>query len=1135
MWLWLILPGSQGQLDFKDQDAFMHKNLEKIRWVIVVTLSAAKHLKLYLIRFFPRFWRSQNDRVIFILLLFFLFTLATYPSSAEDNRIFQIKGLKKTEKQLQEAKPDFKSQVSQKNLLRLKRERRFGLPVSGKEYYAQVETLKVLGIRVEFEKEVPDDPKTTGDGLFDRRTYQQHYADDGHIIDPPPHYRKYFLAHLRALNNYWSTVSKGKLVLKYEVYPLDETLTYQLPHTISYYGDPESAYYPFEGLRKFFHDSFHLVDLISPEIDFSEYDCFIIFHAGSDRQSDLGSFSPTYTPDDLFTGFIVTGDTVLVDGGSFGITEGVLMPETRSQDNRIGALNAVFAHEFGHQLGLPDFYNTNTFTTQIGDFSLMDNNGVDVGIDLDSCRGAVNGLLPVYPDAWGKAYLGYIEPVEILNQNDVQLYASELLSTGDIQTVKVPINSEEYFLIENRQTDIDNSVANLLADSTTGVVLGPVNSSKQPNREYDFLLPGSGILIWHVDEGVAYLDYDNNGINNFDDNELQNNKERRFITLEEADGIIDFGGNYYTGYGLQEDMYYLGNNSNFTPYTFPSSRSNNRSETHIYVTNISKDSTVMSFNVKNDISLSGWPQRIIPGSDNSSLVYGDLDGDGKEEILTSSGKYIFAWRTDGSKYIPNADSIRISGLDDKYHNYPLAIFAEADSTIFGTLSLGDLEGDGTLEVVAGDLNGKVYIWKAVDDNEDGRADLLTGFPVGIGEDVSMTPVISNFGEDSTHLEVLAGTSNGNLALIDYNGGFNLWSYPEKIIGLATTDIDSINFVLTENDQSGHLRRTDDPTGWIKEIPSKNNFPPVVGDINRDNKLEVIVLSGDGKIYAWDIEGNILSGFPVSVGDIRSAPALGDIDADGYLEIVFGGDNKVYAYNYNGALVTNFPFFIDRVESAGAISSTPILGDLNGDGNAEIIFGLEDGRVFALQGDGSRFTSFPLALSGEITSSGIVLNDSIETYNGIIIYMKRDLFFKTGDGLIYGFSLDFHNKDGTEKTPWLMYGYNAGHTSSLSLTSLPEIPAYADLMPEKSVYNYPNPARDETTIRYFLSRDASVDIKIYDLSGDLVAEASQMGRSNTDNEYKWDCSKYASGVYLCRVEAKSAEGKKVAFCKIALVK
>ncbi len=1115
----------------------MYKNPEKIRWVIVVMLSAAKHLKLYLRRFFPPYG-DQNDRSVFILFILFLFSLIAYPSFAEESRIFEIKGLKKTEKQLIEAKPDFKSQVSQKNILRLKRERRFALPVSGKEYYAQVETLKVLGIRVEFEKEVPDDdPKTTGNGEFDRRPYEEFYSQEGHYIDPSPHLGKYFLAHLKALNNYWNTVSNGKLVLEYKIYPLEETLAYRLPHTISYYGDPASSNYPFEGLKQFFHDSFHLADSVSPEIDFSEYNCFIIFHAGSDKQSDLGSFSPTHTPNDLFTGFIITGDTVLVDSGSFAITEGMFMPETRSQDSRIGALNAVFAHEFGHQLGLPDFYNTNTFTTQIGDFSLMDNNGMDIGVELAGCKSAVTGLLPVYPDAWGKAYLGYIQPVEILNQNNIQLYASEMLSDGSLQVVKVPINSEEYFLLENRQKDIDKLVdSTLLADSTTGVVLGPVNNSKQPNREYDFLLPGSGILIWHIDEGMAYLDYDNDGLDNFNDNDLQGNNDRRFITLEEADGVIDFGGNYYAGYGSQEDMYYLGNNSNFTPYTFPSSRSNNRSETNIFITGISDSDTVMSFNIKNDIFLSGWPQRIIPGSDNSSLVYGDLDGDGIEEILTSSGKYIFAWRTDGSKYISNAASIRILGLDDKYYNYPLAIFAEADTTVVGTPSLGDLDGDGILEVAMGTISGELCIWHAEDSDSNGRADYFMNYKVG--NKISMTAVIADFNSDDPGPEVFVGAEDGKWVMLAF-GEFVIaiteGNYNEKIIGLATTDIDSINFVLTENDQSGHLRRTDDSAGWIKEIPSKNNFPPVVGDINRDNKLEVVVLSGDGKIYAWDIEGNILSGFPVSVGDIKSGPALGDIDADGYLEIVFGGDNKVYAYNYNGALATNFPFIIDRVELAGAISSTPILGDLNGDGNVEIIFGLKDGRVFALQGDGSRFTRFPVALSGEVLSSGIVLNDSIEIYNEVIIYMKRDLFFKTKDGLVYGFSLDFHNTDGNEKTPWLMYGYNAEHTNSLPMTLLPEIPVYAELMPEKSVYNYPNPARDETTIRYFLSRDASVDIKIYDLSGDLVAETSQMGRSNTENEYKWDCSKYASGVYLCRVEAKSSEGKKVAFCKIALIK
>ena len=1116
----------------------MNPSAKKNKPVRGVMLSEAKHLKLKAMKFLSG--RVKNDWLFFSSVFLFSLFLMVFSAAAEEGKLLQIKGLKQAAKERQEAKPapvEFRSQVSQKNLLGLKRASKFALPtlkkISG--YYAPVETLSVLAIRVEFQKEAPDDPKTTGDGLFDRRSFIEFDTTEGHSVDPSPHLRRYFMAHLRALNNYWNTVSNGKLVLKYEVYPLEESLTYQLPHTISYYGDTGLPNYPFDGLKQFFDDSFRLADSVT-EIDFSKYNAFIIFHAGSDRQSDLGSFVSTYTPNDLFTGFIVTGDTVKVDNGAFGITEGIIMPETRSQDQQIRALNAVMAHEFGHQLGLPDFYNTRTFTTQIGDFSLMDNNAADVGIDLAGNRAAASGLLPVFPDAWGKAYLEFTRPEEISNQNNVRLYASEFFSDSTPQTVKVLINSQEYFLIENRQEDIDGKgLPNLLADSATNVVLGPVDSDRHPTREYDSILPGSGILIWHIDEGVAYLDYNNDGFNNFEENMLQWDKDRRFITLEEADGFVDFGGNYYAGYGSQEDMYYLGNNSNFTPYTFPSSRSNDRSETHIYVTNIGPIRTVMSFNVKNDISLAGWPQRIISSSGNSSLVYGDLNGDGKEEVLTASGKYIFAWETDGSKFIPNSDVIAILGLDGKYTYEPLAIFAETDTTIVGTPSLGDLDGDGKLEVVAGDLSGKVYVWKASDGNSDGRADLLSVFPVKIGDQISMTPVISHFTGDTTHSEIFAGTKDGNWAIINSDGSkADSGDYNEKIVGLATTNVNNVNLILTEDSQRGCLRRSDS-SGCISQIPSTGDFPPVVGDINRDNKLETIVLSGDGKIYAWDLAGHLLSGFPVLVGDIKSAPVLGDIDGDGYLEIIFGGDNKIYAYNYNGVISTNFPVILDRVGSAGSVNSAPILADLDLDRKAEIVFGLNDGRVIALHGDGSRYTSFPLALSGGIVSSGIVVNDSMSIDSGQKIYARRDLFLKTEDGLINGFSFRYIGMGADEKTPWLMYGYNAGHTNSVPSDLLPVVPVYADLMPDKSVYNYPNPAKDETTIRYFLSRDAQVDIKIYDLSGDLVAQASQSGKANTENEYQWDCSKYASGVYLCRVEAKSDNGKNVVFCKVALVK
>ncbi|KPK99707.1 MAG: hypothetical protein AMJ91_06750, partial [candidate division Zixibacteria bacterium SM23_73_3] len=392
----------------------------------------------------------------------------------------------------------FKSDVSRKNLLGLERETPYSLPRFPKLAPVQTKTLKVLGIKVEFEEEIEDDPRTTGNGLFDMRTQDEFLQQEGHLIDPSPHDTLYFKKHLLALHNYWWTVSEGKLALEGEVFPQSESLAYQLPHPMVHYGAPDSSLsVKVEMLRQFFHDSFNLADSLSVHgdsqvyhIDFSRYDCFVIFHAGSDLQSDLGELvNPT--PGDLFTGFITLGDTVWVNDGSFPITEGLFIPETRSQDNRVTALNAVFAHEFGHQLGLVDLYNSQNFMTQVGDFALMDNNAQNVGVDVGYGI-FVSGVLPVYPCAWSRAYLGFVEPTEIISQGNINLFATEMLN-HQLQLIKIPISPEEYFLLENRQVDLDGDhFSGLRADSSTNVILGPVDWERNYNREYDWLLPGSG-------------------------------------------------------------------------------------------------------------------------------------------------------------------------------------------------------------------------------------------------------------------------------------------------------------------------------------------------------------------------------------------------------------------------------------------------------------------------------------------------------------------------------------------------------------------------------------------------------------------------------------------------------------------
>jgi M6 family metalloprotease-like protein len=1080
-----------------------------------------------------------------LILVSFLFLFLTSSVLGSSDKILMIEKITQPisskKSYLDLVNKGFKSDVSQKNLLHLKREHPFSLPILAKPSISYTETLKVVGIRVEFQEEIPDDPKTTGNGLFDMRTQEKFLQDEGHAIDPSPHDTLYFKKHILALHNYWRTVSKGKLAIEGEIYPKSETLAYRLPHPMSYYGAPDSSLSgKVEMLRRFFHDSFNLADSLSRygdssiyKIDFQnkKYDSFVIFHAGADQQGDLGALVAP-TPGDLFTGFIVLGDTIFVEGDI--ITEGLIMPETESQDNRVTALNAVFAHEFGHQLGLVDLYNSQTFMTQVGDFSLMDNNFADVGVDV-GYGGYVSGVLPEYPDAWSKAFLGFIQPEEIRDQKDIKLFASEMLR-DDLQTIKVPINSDEYFLIENRQADVDGDhTSGLRADSVTNVILGPVDPEKNYNREYDWLLPGSGVLIWHVDEGVAYLDYDADGRNNFWDNDLQLDKDRRFLTIVEADGIIDFGGDYYTGYGQKEDLFYRGNNTALTPYTFPSSKSQNKSNTHIWITNIGYSDTVMSLDISQDWQQAGFPQKIVPETDISSLVYADVNHDGNTEIFASSGELIYAWRPSGDKLIPNSDVVQIFELNGDTTYLPLAIFAESDSAFFGPPSLGDFNGDDTLEVVAATVDGRVYAWHPYDLNHDGRADILNGFPVQLGEKESMIPAIANFDTNGSDLEIFVGGENGKANVISRQGLVKYErNYQKPLVGLAMGDTLGLFFLLTEDKNKGYVRREnfvnpEMPPIFEAEISATGNSSPISGDINRDGYLETMLVSGDGKVYAWDSYLNPLPGFPVetNMNMVRANPVLGDLDKDGHLEIVVAYQDKIFAYNFNGTPVSNFPITVSHPGGpVDLINSSPILGDVDGDGYPDIIVGTKNKQILAYNKDGKMVNGFPLSMGGAVTSSPILLNLDKD--------VNAELLVTSDDGFIYAWDLPGEYKE--ENYPWTQFGYDCGHTNYFPKDNLPPMPPLAgELLPKNLAYNYPNPAKDQTKIRYYLKENAKVNIKIYDLSGMLVDEFSGPGEGQTDNEYLWNSSKFASGVYLCRVEAKSESENKVVFFKIAVVK
>ena len=167
--------------------------------------------------------------------------------------------------------------------------------------------------------------------------------------------------------------------------------------------------------------------------------------------------------------------------------------------------------------------------------------------------------------------------------------------------------------------------------------------------------------------------------------------------------------------------------------------------------------------------------------------------------------------------------------------------------------------------------------------------------------------------------------------------------------------------------------------------------PAVGDIDNDGVKEIVVGGSDGKLHAINPDCSYVSGWPVQVNDffvpplvqtqsatqdIESTPALADIDGDGFLEIVVGVGWKpippyenihenggVIVLEHNGAVKTNWPKVTLDIIGAGvpawnpdgfsdAVFSTPAVGDIDGDGQPEIVYGAFDKCIYAWNANGA---------------------------------------------------------------------------------------------------------------------------------------------------------------------------------------
>ncbi len=93
-----------------------------------------------------------------------------------------------------------------------------------------------------------------------------------------------------------------------------------------------------------------------------------------------------------------------------------------------------------------------------------------------------------------------------------------------------------------------------------------------------------------------------------------------------------------------------------------------------------------------------------------------------------------------------------------------------------------------------------------------------------------------------------------------------------------------------------------------------------------------------------------------------------------------------------------------------------------------------------------------------------------------------------------------------------------------------------LLASDRVYTYPNPAKGDTLTFKFLPADAAdVTIDVYNVAAEKVATLGKSGcPGGVTSEIVWKIANVASGVYVYRVEARSASGTKAVTKKLAII-
>ncbi|MDD3626024.1 MAG: T9SS type A sorting domain-containing protein [bacterium] len=331
----------------------------------------------------------------------------------------------------------------------------------------------------------------------------------------------------------------------------------------------------------------------------------------------------------------------------------------------------------------------------------------------------------------------------------------------------------------------------------------------------------------------------------------------------------------------------------------------------------------------------------------------------------------------------------------------------------GQVLVSDIDKDGDNEVIVGD-GDYVYIFTSTG--------VQQAYTWNAGGMLQSLGDIDNDGYDE-----IAAPYSSRMVVLDYNLIIST-GWPQGVPGapveavLADLDGDGNREVIYgETSYWMYVKNGDgsDYPGWPYRTDEGTFSVSVVGRLINELKEKKITSNMSGYFYTWNYTGSVLKYWEPLLNNSKRnviaalSPIYADIDNDGEYEIICALD-KLYAWNSDGTLVKGFPY---AVGSPNSVS----IGDADGDGHLEIVYGDTSGWVHCVSGDGKLLKGWPVKVSGEypdIDTSAVIGDLDGDNENEILI--SEGLY-----AVLYAW-----NSDGTVVENFNASNYRGGTTACL---------------------------------------------------------------------------------------------------------